>query len=126
MSRNPPQAALERPDGVWLVHVVGEEGCHSWGRTIREAEKRIQEAWAAWTDFGGDELPTVIVNPPDDVVKIAREAVTARRQSEEAQDKAARAMASAACRLTSEYGLSRRDVADLLEVSFQRVQQLVS
>ena len=126
MNATPPQAVLERDDGVWLVHVVGEAGCHSWGRTIREAEKRIREAWAAWTDHAGDELPNVIVNPPDDVVKIAREAVAARRQAEQAQQEAAQAMSSAACRLTSEYGLSRRDVADLLEVSFQRVQQLVS
>ena len=43
---------------AWLVHIQGIAGCHTYGRTLRQAETRIREALAAWLerDPGGLEI----------------------------------------------------------------------
>lgn len=111
-------------EDVWLVHIKGIEGCHTYGRSIRQAEGRIREALAAWLDREVNAL-TITPQLPRDVALVANEAAKARYEAERAGTKAQRATAEAVKRLTS-MGLSRRDAADLLGISHQRVQQLLA
>jgi predicted RNase H-like HicB family nuclease len=38
---------FERDERGWLARVPDVQGCHTWGRTIREARANIREALAA-------------------------------------------------------------------------------
>jgi len=111
-------------EGVWLVRIKGVDGCQTYGRTLRQAEDRIREALAAWVDR---EPETLIIAPqlPQDVALLANEVSQARNAAEQAGADAQRATVEAVRRLTK-MGLSRRDAADLLGISHQRVQQLLA
>lgn len=111
-------------EDVWLVHIKGVDGCQTYGRSIRQAEARIREALAAWLDRNPDEL-TITPQLPGDVAVLASQVSQARREAERAGAEAQQATAEAVRRLTK-MGLSRRDSADLLGISHQRVQQLLA
>lgn len=111
-------------EDVWLVHIKGIDGCQTYGRSIRQAEARIREALAAWLDRDPDML-TITSELPQDIALLATEVSQARYAAERAGADAQRATAEAVKRLTT-MGLSRRDAADLLGISHQRVQQLLA
>lgn len=109
---------------AWLVGIKGIDGCQTYGRSLRQAEDRIREALALWLDRDPDAL-TITPQWPSDLVGVASEASQARSAASDAAQQAGAAMAKAAKRL-DRMGLSRRDAADILGVSHQRVQQLLS
>lgn len=127
MSRKKTYVAVfehDADDDVWLVQIEGVDGCQTYGRSIRQAEARIREALAAWLDRNPDEL-AITPQLPGDVAVLAGQVSEARREAERAGTEAQRATADAVRRLTK-MGLSRRDAADLLGISHQRVQQLLA
>jgi predicted RNase H-like HicB family nuclease len=109
---------------AWLVHIKGIDGCHTYGRTLRQAEARILEALAVWLDREPDGL---VITPewPDDLVEIASEVSQARDTAAATVQKAG-AMTARAAKKLDRMGLSRRDAADVLGISHQRVQQLLA
>jgi len=111
-------------DDVWLVHIKDVDGCQTYGRSIRQAEARIREALAAWLDKEPDSL-TITPELPMDIALLASGVSQARYAAERAGADAQRATAEAVQRLTK-MGLSRRDAAEVLGISHQRVQQLMA
>ncbi len=111
-------------EGAWLVHIKDMEGCHTYGRTLRQAQDRIREALAAWLDREPESL-TITPELPQNVAVLASDVSKARSAAEQAGADAQRATAEAVRRLTK-MGLSRRDAADVLGISHQRVQQLLA
>jgi predicted RNase H-like HicB family nuclease len=109
---------------VWLVHIKGIDGCQTYGRTIRQAGSRIREALAAWLDR---EPETLDITPemPQDIVILANAVSQARLKAEQADSNAQESTVTAVRQLT-DMGLSRRDAAELLGISHQRVQQLLA
>jgi predicted RNase H-like HicB family nuclease len=108
-------------DGNWLAELVEEPRIHTWGRSLATTRTNIREAAELW--FEADE-PVVVDEFPDWVRAPLDQAVPAREEAERVVEVAARATLDAIRDLTDN-GLSRRDVADLLNISYQRVQQLV-
>jgi predicted RNase H-like HicB family nuclease len=108
---------------AWLVHIKGIDGCQTYGRTLRQAEARILEALALWLDREPEGL---VISPrwPEDLVEIASEVLEARDTAAATAQKAGATTAKAAKKL-DRMGLSRRDAADVLGISHQRVQQLL-
>lgn len=110
-------------DDAWNVHIKGVDGCQTYGRSLRQAHARIREALALWLDREPeslsirDELPTTVASVADRVSR-------AREEAERAGSKAQHETAEAVRRLT-DLGLSRRDAAELLGLSHQRIQQLL-
>ena len=109
-------------DGNWLAELVEEPRIHTWGRSLSSARANIGEAAELWFETGDltlvEEFPNWIVRTLEDTLPVREEA-----------DRAARAAAQAtvdAVRSLTDQGLSRRDIADLLGISYQRVQQLVA
>jgi predicted RNase H-like HicB family nuclease len=108
---------------VWNVHIKGLAGCQTYGRSIRQAQGRIREALALWLDVTPtqlrvrDQFPAALAAVADDVVR-------ARGAAERAGAKAQQQTIEAVKTLT-ELGLSRRDAAELLGLSHQRVHQLL-
>lgn len=125
MSRRTYTAIYERDRKVdaWNVRIGGLEGCQTHGRSLRQAQRRIREALAAWLDESESSLQ-VVDQLPSDLVAIAEQASQARRDAATAAN-AARAATLKAARRLEKTGISRRDAAALLGLSHQRVQQLV-
>lgn len=95
----------------------------AYGRGIRQAQSRIREALALWLDTSlaelqiRDQFPAQLASVADDVVR-ARNA--AGRVGAKAQQQTIEAV-----RALTDLGLSRRDAAELLGLSHQRVHQLL-
>lgn len=117
-------AVYRHEQDVWLVAVDGVPGCHTYGRTLRQAGERIREALAVWLDSDPADLDLEHRWPPE-VADLAAAVADARRAAAEASAAASAATVEAARRLAA-MGLSRRDAAEVLGVSHQRVQQLLA
>ncbi len=114
----------DRESDAWLVHVDRIKACHTYGRTLRQAGERIEEALALWLDREPNEF-VLEHRWPRVVSEVATEVSQARSAAAEASQTASEATARAARRLTR-MGLSRRDTAEILGISHQRVQQLLA
>ena len=109
---------------AWLVHIKGIDGCQTYGRSLRQAEGRIREALALWLDRDPDGL-TITPVWPAEFVDAATQVSRARRAASAAAQHAG-ATTEKAARKLERMGLSRRDAADILGISHQRVQQLLA
>jgi predicted RNase H-like HicB family nuclease len=109
---------------AWLVRIKGIAGCHTYGRTLRQAEVRIREALALWLERDPEGL-TITPEWPRELLKVASAAAQARGAAAKAAKDAGAATEKAAREL-ERMGLSRRDTADVLGISHQRVQQLLA
>lgn len=127
MKRGKYRVVFERDEsGAWIARVRGVRGCHTHGRTLEQARRRIREALGLWVeDADTAELEEEIRLPAE-----ARTAIRASRTARQAADRqrqAARAATAEAARfLVGELHLGLRDAAELLDLSHQRIQQLVS
>lgn len=110
-------------DDAWNVRIDGLEGCQTYGRSLRQAQARIREALGLWLDRDPSAL-RIEDQMPAKLAAVAKRANQARLDAERAGAKAQEQVAAAAKALT-DLGLSRRDAAELLGLSHQRVQQLV-
>nr|MDQ3573455.1 type II toxin-antitoxin system HicB family antitoxin [Actinomycetota bacterium] len=118
-------AVYERDDvdDAWNVHVKGLDGCHTYGRSLRQAQSRIREALGLWLDTDPAGL-AIRHELPAKLTAVADRVSRARSDAERAGTKAQQQTAQAVKTLTG-MGLSRRDAAELLGLSHQRVQQLL-
>jgi len=112
-------------DGWWFASVQGVPGCHTQGRSLKQARTRIREALAACV---GVELGRIIedVQLPREARRLVKTVGVLRDRASAADEAARRALADGARALTNSYGLSRRDVGALMGLSHQGVQQIVA
>lgn len=109
-------------DDVWLVSVRGYSGCQTYGKSLRQAQRRIREALALWLNV--DETALLIRHSfPTELATLTADVHRAREAAAKAGAKA-QAQTAGAVKALAELGLSRRDAAELLGLSHQRVQQL--
>jgi predicted RNase H-like HicB family nuclease len=116
-------------DGVWTGELVEIPQVHTFGRSIQQVRNRIREALWAWTDDKQKAKRASLrddIRLPTNVKKALATAIRRRRAASKAETEAATATREAARRLIRDARLSTRDAAELLGVSHQRVQQLVS
>jgi predicted RNase H-like HicB family nuclease len=116
-----------QPDGgaAWIVELAEEPRCHTFGRTLRAAQRNIREAAAAWYEVEPAQVEV------DDDVRLPAPASRALGRSRALRDRErkaheqARAATAAAVAALRDVGLSERDTGTLLGLSHQRVHQLV-
>lgn len=111
-------------DGWWVARIPKVRGCHTQGRSIAQARTRIREALAAClgndttarkADFAEEiRLPRALSSNVAKVAQLAKAFESLQRE----RTKAARRLAA--------QGISVRDAGEILRLSHQRVQQLVS
>ena len=118
-------AVYERDDtdDAWNVRIKGVAGCQTYGRSLRQAQSRIREALAAWLDRDPVAL-TIRDQFPARLAAVAGDVLRARSAAERAGAKAQQETRDA-IKALNDLGLSRRDAAELLGLSHQRVQQLL-
>lgn len=104
---------------VWLVHVVGEPGAHSFGRSLAEAKRHAVEVVALWFEMEPEQFEIDWDLRLGEIARPVKEAKAAIAHAEE--DRARR---DEAVRALTDLGVSYRDVAELLGLSHQRVAQI--
>jgi predicted RNase H-like HicB family nuclease len=116
--------------GVWIAQIEEIPQVHTFGRTLGKAREYLVDALALWLDVSCDKVKDSIdIRPvvlPVKVQSTVDEANAARVIAEATTATAGALMSDAALALTKDVRLSVRDAAELLGISHQRVQQLVS
>lgn len=126
MSPNKTYTAVyehDADDDAWLVHIDGIDGCQTYGRSLRQAQTRVRETLALWLDREPADL-VIRDRFPKSLAAVADGVARARREAERAGANAQERTVEAV-RVLTDLGLSRRDAAELLGLSHQRVQQLL-
>jgi len=116
--------------GVWIAQIEEIPQVHTFGRTLGKAREYLVDALALWLDLPIDDVKDSIdfhpVKLPAGVQNIVYEATAARAMADAATEAVSELTSAAALALTRDARLSLRDAAELLGVSHQRVQQLVT
>jgi len=120
------QVTVEREPGFWIIRVPEIPEVVTQARRLADVKENAQEAIAVWTDTGaGDIDVSVTVVVPAVVQTALDEARRLQKEANDRLDRAGTATSEAARWLTKELGLTLREAAEILGVSFQRVAQLV-
>lgn len=116
--------------GNWVVELEELPQVHSFGRTLGKARERIVDALALWLDCPVARAKELIQfrspHMPPEIQSTVAEAIAARQIAEIANEVSGQLMTSAAVQLVKSAHLSMRDASDILGISHQRVQQIVS
>ena len=119
------RVVLERDEsGTWIAHIPSVPGCHSHGRSLVEARRRVREALSLWVEGAESSELVDDVRLPRDALAAVRRSSRSRARAAVVRSEASTATADAVTRLVDDLGLGVRDAAYLLGVSFQRVQQV--
>ena len=111
--------------GWWVATVRGVRGCHTQGRTVDEARRRIVEALELFVDNARKATLVDEVRLPSSAARAVRAYATLRKKAEQEDRRAALAARRAVRMLRSgRLKMSARDAARLLGLSHQRVHQL--
>lgn len=110
--------------GWWVASVRGVRGCHTQGRTLEQARRRIREALGLFVRDADSADLVAHIRLPQPARRALTRGLTARQRADQEQTKALKAL-RVAMRALARMGLSRRDTGELLGVSHQRVQQVV-
>lgn len=112
--------------GWWIATVKEVRGCHTQGRTIEQARRRIREALGLFVDQAEKaELIDDVVLPAN-ARSLLKRVLSTRKRAEEEAIKLQDTTAEAAEVLTKDVGVSVRDAGELLGLSHQRVHQLLT
>ena len=128
MARSSPYRVRYTRDesGWWQASIREVQGCHTQGRTIEEARRRIREALGLFVDNATKATLKDDVQMPKRVADVVKRYRTARQRADREQQHASVTARRAVKALASgRLHLSRRDAAEVLGISAQRVQQLL-
>lgn len=120
-------ARVFRNSGLWVIEVdaldlVGQS------RTLAAAEKEARDLIALWLDVPAESIAVTVdytaIDP--EASRLVAQARSKQAAADDLVRDAAQARRQAARRLVRDEGLSLRDAAAVLGVTFARVQQLVN
>ncbi len=106
--------------GHWIASVPRVKGCHTYGRSLSEARSRVREALSLFVDDAARAKLADEIRLPADMRRLVVSFRAAKERADRERKQADAAARSLAARL------SRRDAAEILNISHQRVQQLVA
>ena len=111
--------------GWWQARVPAVKGCHTQGRTVDEARKRIREALSLFVEDAAHATLADDVKLPAVAARTLRAFMVSKNEATSVRSRLAAATRRAVDRLhKGDLGLSTRDTAHLLGLSHQRVSQL--
>lgn len=112
------------PDGAWIVYIRGHRHeIHTFARSLRRARENIRDALSLWYDDAETATITDRVElEPELGEEVAATEELARLHSELSRELAAKRQRTV--RKLQQSGMGTRDIAELLELSQQRVSQI--
>lgn len=111
--------------GWWFTRIKELPGCHTQGRTLKQARERIEEALALFVDDRQSVELLEEVDLPDDVKSLVAKYIEAQQEVEKKQCEVQALSRKAAKVLNQDLKLGMRDTGQLLHLSHQRIQQLM-
>ena len=111
--------------GQWIATIPRVRGCHTHGRSLDEARKRVREALSLFVKNAATADLVDDIHLPVHVRTMLRKVRNARTKARVEQVRAARMAQQAADTLRKRLRLSVRDTGQLLGLSHQRIHQLV-
>ena len=112
--------------GAWIVSVPSIPGCHTYGRSLAQARRRLREALGLWIERPESVQLEEDVRLPTGAKQALRRTAAARSKADAERERAQQATAEVARFLVQDLQLGMRDAGELLGVSFQRVHQLLA
>jgi predicted RNase H-like HicB family nuclease len=109
-------------DGWWVATVKSIRGCHTQGRTIEEAERRVREALGLFVDGAESAALERDIRLPAKIRQELQMLSFAKKRADRASAAAQALTRKAVVDLRKKLGLSARDAGTLLGLSGQRVQ----
>lgn len=120
-------ARVFRDSGLWVIE-VDDPDVVGQSRTLAAAEKEARDLVALWLDVPAESVAVTMdytaIDP--EASRLVAQARAKQAAADELVHDAAQARRQAARRLVRDEGLSLRDAAAVLGVTFARVQQLVN
>jgi predicted RNase H-like HicB family nuclease len=118
---------LERDEsGTWIARSPDVPGFHTYGRSLRQVRNRTREALSLWVEDADDAELEFQYHLPKRWREATRGFRQARTRAINAEREAQLLAGDVADYFTAACGLSLRDTAELLGLSHQRVQQLLT
>jgi predicted RNase H-like HicB family nuclease len=111
--------------GWWVASVPSVKGCHTQGRSIKQARTRIREALGLFISNASDVELIDDVKLPVHVLKLVKQTIDDRKTADIAASNLVKAQIKAAEMLTRKLGVSVRDAGEVLGISYQRVAQIL-
>jgi predicted RNase H-like HicB family nuclease len=109
----------------WVARIKSIPGCHTQGRTIDQARRRIREALGLFIDDSDAvELKDDVILPKT-AKRLLEQVKENRKRAEKESTQLQQSTAEAARMLTQEIGISMRDTGELLGLSHQRIHQIL-
>jgi hypothetical protein len=115
----------DRKNRGWVAHVKGHRKLKAVGRTLRDARDGLRAALATVEDATGTADLVEDVKLPSGARRLIVRHWAARRKVEREEERA-RDASTRAARTLLELGIPIKDVADLLGLSTQKAQELLS
>ena len=113
--------------GWWLARVPAVRGCHTQGRTVEEARRRIREALGLFVENADQAALKDSIKMPHETLQALMTYRAARKRVETEEQKATRTAQMVVRRLRElPLKMSMRDAASVMGVSHQRVHQIIS
>ena|SRR5438093_10171436 len=113
--------------GLWVASVREVRGCHTQGRTVDEARRRIREALTLFVPNAKRVVVRDQVNLPAKAINAVKRYTSQRKRANVEERRAANAALRAVRTLQGgRLRLSTRDAANVLGMSHQRVHQLAA
>ena len=121
----PYRVTYERdPEGWWVATVPRVKGCHTQGRTIEEARRRIREALALYVADADRATLEDDIKMPAKIRSALTRLQRVRVRADREQANVVSAARAAVKILRRDWGLSVRDAGTVLGLTGQRVHQL--